>query len=241
MFLDMLTEGSTSLLGGFPANLSALPVPAKAKKTKGGSGRNSTALLKKPDPVGALLRTCLVSGLGMQTMSWATWKNPGTPAGRSWWVLGLPAQPINGSVFGWLPTLSATSYGRNKGGANPNGPERPSLETMAKKGWLPTVTACDWRSGKASEATHERNSRPLSEMIGRDWLPTLRANDLQGGGYQYSRGDKSKPVLTLPGAVGAAMTPITGDGKGPLSPCFCEWMMGYPEGWTDVDDTDGSE
>ena len=207
MFLDMRTEGSTSLLGGFPANLSALPVPAKAKKTKGGSGRNSTASLKRPDPVGALLRTCLVSGLGMQTMSWATWKNPGTPAGRSWWVLGLPVRPINGSAFGWLPT----------------------------------VTARDWRSGKASEATYERNSRPLSEVIGRDWLPTLQARDGTPRGAQAKRYLNPERSNDLPDAIAWHLEQDTGDGKGPLSPCFCEWMMGYPEGWTDVDDTDGSE
>ncbi len=196
MFLDMPTEGSTSSLGGFPANLSALPVPAKAKKTKGGSGRNSTALLKKPDPVGALLRTCLVSGLGMQTMSWATWKNPGTPTGRWWWVLSMPERHTDGSGFGLLPTAKA-SDGRTKG--NGGNRKSPGLDQMAKAGMLPTPTARDWKSTQASDATHERNSRPLSEVVGRNGPGTKR-----------------------------------------LSPCFVEWMMGYPEGWTDVDDTDGN-
>ena len=39
-----------------------------------------------------------------------------------------------------LPTPTASSYGRNKGGANPNGPARPSLATMAKRGLLMTLT-----------------------------------------------------------------------------------------------------
>ncbi len=207
MFLDMPTEESTSLLGGFPANLSALPVPAKAKKTKGGSGRNSTALLKKPDPVGALLRMCLVSGLGMQTMSWATWKNPGTPAGRWWWVLGLPAHPINGSAYGWLPTLKA-SDGRVKG----NGGSRnsPGLDQMARTGWLPTVVAND--DNKSPEA-HMAMKRRM-------------------------KGGPRNTITSLQVQAKAGM--LFGGGKGPLSPCFCEWMMGYPEGWTDVDDTDGN-
>jgi hypothetical protein len=40
-----------------------------------------------------------------------------------------------------LPTLSACSYGTNKGGAAGRvGKERPSLQTMAKRGLLPTLT-----------------------------------------------------------------------------------------------------
>jgi len=47
-----------------------------------------------------------------------------------------------------FPTPSATSYGRNKGGANPEGHERPSLETMARRNQWPTPDARCYRSGK---------------------------------------------------------------------------------------------
>ncbi len=157
--------------------------------------------------VGQLLRMYLALGLSERTGFAATWQEQTTPIGRWWWVLDLPEHPINGNAFGWLPTLTAQSYGRNKGGQNLDGPERPSLETMAKGGMLPTPTATDSQNR---------------------------------GYYQYSCGDHSKPVLALPGAVGAASSPQYGTGTGRLSPCFVEWMMGYPEGWTDVDDTDAS-
>ncbi len=143
----------------------------------------------------------------MQTMSWATWKNPGTPAGRSWWVLGLPAHPINGSAFGWLPTPKA-SDGRVKGkGGDRNS---PGLDQMARTGWLPTVVAND--DNKSPEA-HMAMKRRM-------------------------KGGPRNTITSLQVQAKAGMLP--GNGKGPLSPCFCEWMMGYPEGWTDVDDTDGS-
>ena len=123
-----------------------------------------------------------------------------------------------------LPTPTATQYGTNRGGANPDGPERASLDTMARHGaLLPTPTvdgnynrkgasaasgdglhtavtklatpiSRDWRSGKASAATMERNARPLSEQIG-----------------------------------------------GLLNPEFVEKMMGWPLNWTRTDgETGGS-
>jgi hypothetical protein len=51
------------------------------------------------------------------------------------------ARRISDSGCSYWPTATAQSYGRNKGGSNPNGPERPSLETLAKK-W-PTPQASD--------------------------------------------------------------------------------------------------
>lgn len=74
-------------------------------------------------------------------------------------------QTLSDVMLGYLPTPTATPYGTNKGGQNPDGRVRPSLQTM-----LATPTARDWRSGKASEATHGRNSHPLSEQLGQRGL-----------------------------------------------------------------------
>lgn len=123
-----------------------------------------------------------------------------------------------------LQTPTATQYGTNRGGSNPDGPERASLDTMARRGELlptPTVdgnynkkgasaasgdglhtavtklatpTSRDWRSGKASPATMERNARPLSEQIG-----------------------------------------------GLLNPEFVEKMMGWPANWTRTDGETGGD
>lgn len=71
-----------------------------------------------------------------------------------------------------LPTLTATSYGYNKGGANGRvGEERHSLESLMRQRTLPTLTARDWRSGGASEETHAGNSRPLNETLNRGKEP----------------------------------------------------------------------
>lgn len=71
-----------------------------------------------------------------------------------------------------LPTLTATTYDYNKGGANGRtGEERHSLESLMRQRVLPTLTARDWRSGAASEATHSGNSRPLNETLNRGKEP----------------------------------------------------------------------
>lgn len=72
-----------------------------------------------------------------------------------------------------LPTLSAVSYGSNRGGsAGRTGPDRPSLESLMRQQLLPTLTARDWRSGAASEATHARpTARPLNETLNRGQDP----------------------------------------------------------------------
>ena len=69
------------------------------------------------------------------------------------------------------------------------------------------------------------------------------------GEYQYSRGDKAKPVPTLTGQEArnfysplAQVTVKTGkppsSERRSLNPLFVEWLMGWPPGWTSIVSTD---
>jgi hypothetical protein len=67
------------------------------------------------------------------------WRRTVTPRGRSWWALTTAGPSTDESACGSSPTDSAewptptaTSYGSNQGGANPDGPPRPSLEGAAR-------------------------------------------------------------------------------------------------------------
>ena len=189
-------DESTSSLEDSRARTSALQEPESAcPVSAAASGPSFTEYCLNSDPVGLSLRTSLGLELSALIGSSLTWQEQVTPLGRWWWVLSMPAPCTDGSGFGLLPTPSATTYGRNKGGQNPNGPERPSLETMAKAGMLPTPNSRDYK-GAPGQGCQER------------------------GGHQSS----------LPAAVS------NGPGTGRLSPCFVEWMQGYPAGWTDVSD-----
>lgn len=84
---------------------------------------------------------------------------------------------------GLLPTLTATQYGSNRGGANPNGPIRPALPTLLashpealrdRRGMkhplmLPTMTA---RDEKGPGPAHTKGGRDLSQSLGGHLSPT---------------------------------------------------------------------
>jgi hypothetical protein len=114
-----------------------------------------------------------------------------------------------------LPTLAAVSYGSNQGGgAGRVGPERPSLETMAKRGeLLPTLTVC----GNYNRKGLSPNS---GDGLRTALLPTLCARDEKGPGPAHTHGGAD-----LPRTLG-----------GHLNPDWCLWFMGFPAGWLDVDD-----
>ncbi len=77
------------------------------------------------------------------------------------------------------------------------------------------------------------------ENQARLWM-TPRSHEV--GNYQYSRGDKTKPVETLTGQASAIysrlaqVTVKTGkmhsEERRSLNPLFVEWPMGWPPGWT---------
>lgn len=90
--------------------------------------------------VGSDLRTHLGSALAELTGCSPSWKRVGTPAGRTWWKLRMPAPRTRGDAPLFsdaepmslrVPTPSAVDYGSNRGGAaGREGPDRPSLKRM---------------------------------------------------------------------------------------------------------------
>jgi hypothetical protein len=99
---------------------------------------------------------------------------------------------------------------------------------------FPTPTGRDWRSGKASEETMSRNARPLNEVV-KHYPTPVASGKLNGGTRDYQR------LLDM-----ANSGQITEDERrsmsagngGELNPEFVEWMMGFPQGWTDLEPLD---
>lgn len=128
-----------------------------------------------------------------------------------------------------LPTPTARGYGSNKGGANGRvGEERASLDTLARRGLLPTP--------RASESENRQLKRSPSQMAGTHGL-SLAAEISE----TYARAG----LLPTPTVKGnhdrKGLSPTSGDGLqtaavgGPLSPRFVEWLMGFPDGWTEIE------
>lgn len=132
-----------------------------------------------------------------------------------------------GNLAAFLPTLSAsmmTLADMEQAKYAGNDPNRPKY---AAAGSLPTLQARDYRSGKTR--TSYGNSRPLNEV-----LPTLLSSDAKGslGAHRGDGRDKRNLAREIPRRKSTAQ-----DG-GPLNPAWCEWYMGFPIGWTELEDSE---
>jgi len=65
----------------------------------------------------------------------------------------------------------------------------------------------------------------LATAVARKFLPTPTLSCATGG--QTSRGGERKGEPLLAGIAG-----------GPLNPTWVEWLMGFPLGWTDLEDSE---
>ena len=116
-----------------------------------------------------------------------------------------------------LPTLTASSATRGTAMRGQNAQGGPSLQEAIEMGMtVPTLTKSEATRG--SQQTYARGNPTLTGMA-RSLSPTLCARDAKGPGPGHTKGGDD-----LPKKAG-----------GHLSPEFCEWFMGYPIGWTEVE------
>jgi hypothetical protein len=67
-------------------------------------------------------------------------------------------------VSQFLPTPTATSYGRNKS-SSPNAKERHSLESMARKNLWPTPAARDYKGARRPETMAKTGRNPETNSL----------------------------------------------------------------------------
>ena len=229
--LDMLT----SSLADSPArtSVSQTPQPKVSTEPEADSSSNCSESSARLDQIGSSLRTHLRCALEGQTGYSMKWKDKGTPAGRSWWVLGISSRPIAETVSGLLPTPNTPNGGRRvskdaewKGTtAYLNGKKQQvGLET-AILGHLPTPTATEYgssnngcpRDGRREEfATKGKPS--LRYML----TPTAKGN-LNSPSMDKWAGARALRSLMESLGVGGTVA---------LARIY-QWMMGYPRGWLD--------
>lgn len=245
-----------------PASPSPLPVDRRRRRTSGGSGQQRTWSFATYDPDGSCWRTCRVSLDGEWEMYSATWPRAGmTRSGTAY--PRPPSVPLtDATVSSWLPTPAAVSYGANQS-PSPGAAVRPSLSTMARTGLWPTPTATDGTSGRTY---HRRPDGTIGlSLLGavRSWpTPTARLGDPRRGQpsprlarlrYRSGRRNLDDAVAIWPtpaardyrhpnrqpysqrggGSKGEQLPNAVG---GPLNPTWVEALMGFPLGWTDLDD-----
>ena len=175
---SLFADLSTSSRADSPASRSASPGSRRAPKTSGTSGLISHDSSEKSDPVGYWLRTYLASELSRLTSCLKTWKDRGTPAGRSWWVLTTLERPTEGSGSGLWPTATAGNAGMSgsAGYSTASGRHAGTTLTDAASGLWASPQSRDWKDSGPTQGN--RKSPNLGTQA--SW-PTAKASDWKDG------------------------------------------------------------
>lgn len=147
----------------FPTSSSEARPAKSSPASAGAAGSTPTACSSRPsvssesaDLAGLLLRTALTSALAAQTGFLGNWKRRATPAGRSWWVLEMPAERIGASGPGsWAPTPRAS-----KGGLPDSHGVAPFIHTPKRKDNLLSPSMVKW----AGSPLHHLGKPSLSSI-----------------------------------------------------------------------------
>ena len=150
----------------------------------------------------------------------------------------------------WLPTPTAGEHTQNRS-ASPNASIRPTLIGMARRGFWPTP-----RARETGDYQQENGRRKLTLTGAAKRWPTPNATDGEKAPKTFVGGNPSLPMAvtlaeryptpTASDATGgpAYSKPPSLEGgfllreitPGPLNPTWVEWLLGFPPGWTDLED-----
>ena len=197
------------------ANHLAKPGSDLASQMTVTSGRKCSELYRKSSPLGLLVKTLLGSSIWGSNVRLLTWKAKPTKSNRLLFQLSPSAHHTEGTGFGLLPTPSAQMAGE--------GPLLDSLETKSGEKAKLGERAYNPKTGKHVQITINRAVKM--------W-PTPTTRDHKGARKPEAMAAKGRNPMTnsLGDAIGE------GGVTGRLNPTWVEWLMGFPEGWTDLKD-----
>ena len=229
-----LFQTATSLQPDIPASHLVRPGSDEARKMTAISGRKYFPLCKQSDQLGAFSRMFMVTSQWASTRCYLTWKPKATPAGRLLFQLApsMPHTEDLESGFWATPRTTDTNSGRTldeKGRRISKSSDLVFGANLADqvKMW-PTPTATE-RSGINPKTGKGAGLSKTVQM----W-PTPTTRDHKGGylGGRMRNGKVSMDTLD----VAVQYTDNQQKNGGQLNPQWVEWLMGYPEGWTDLKD-----
>ena len=223
-----------------PVSLGVSPGSSEAQKMTETSGRSWLPLLKGYGLDGSLGRMCeaLLTNRWASSAAFLTWKALGIKPRHLLFQLA-PSMPRTEGIGSGLWRTPNAGDGERGTYATKEAMENRlemggqlSLPNQVKHPHLwPTPRSC---SAMAANIT-EKTTRPegfrgnLEEVVARTMWPTLTAHPHKEGAYpaEYTR---NTPTLTAE----ATKSECKPHSSGSLNPAWVEWLMGFPEGWTDL-------
>ena len=219
----MTGPNAKSSQGDFLASLIPSPGSEEAKAITVRSGMNLCESYASVVRVGPLAKMFTGSSRWASNLCWLTWKSSGINARHLLYRL-VPSMPrTDETEFGFWPTATAVTNNAQVRGLTTDNPKRGTTLAGAAK-MLPTPTATPY--GRNKSPTSGASIRPSLAGIAKLW-PTPTANEDAAG----TPDGKMQAMLGNHPEVRAA-------GNGTLSPLWVEWLMGYPIGWTDLEDSE---
>ncbi len=236
------------------ASLLVLPGSKEARMMTASSGRKCSGLSRNSGPLGCLERMLAESSAWRSTVCLLTWRERATPAGRLLFRLA-PSMPRTGEIgSGLWPTPKATIDGTSPNTLEmaENGECQRSLDRVVL---IPSLWPTP-RAGNPGSRKPGTGGRVLAEEVKRLW-PTPKSQNARGPGEHGNGGmDLQTAVARMPFAA-LWLTPDAQMAKhgepteweienrgpdyklhcqvgGALNPMWVEWLMGFPEGWTDL-------
>jgi len=224
---DEIAAGLTSSVEAPHASRQVVPDFAKARQTPASSGRKLFARWKLRNPGGSYSKTRLVSSL--LTAAWNTkvssivWRERVIGSRVLLYLHQRSARGIDEIESGLLPTMkSSPSGGPDFARASREGSGGNDLVTALAL--IPTLTEACATGGQMSRSGKRKNELLLGGLIA-----TITARD--------HRSEKCSPETFEKNSRPLSETIWQCTGYR-LSSSFAEWFMGFPPGWTDIDESE---
>ncbi len=216
----------TSSAEGSPANPFRLPVEEQDRTTNDGYGPSSPDAFAHYDPDTSSWRT----SQGSLFEEWATYSEIWPRAGTTQNGIAsrrLPLVPLTSVTESslWRTPQAAVTEPKSSvlklEGRTPDDPQVGLADQVmaAERGLWPTPTARDHKdTGDLSNVPENGLLPRVVQRVERETWPTPTQADGTGGPGSSGR-DGGDNLRTAAG--------------GQLNPTFVEWLMGFPEGWSD--------
>jgi len=209
------------------ANHSPLPGSEEARRMTAISGQNIIDSYGKLGHVGLLGKMFLDTSIWGSTKCYLTWKTRVTPQKRLLFQL-VPLTPTTGEIeSGLLPTMtSMDSTLATKGKAGAHNLHAVQLSHLANSGALTTSNPI--------QTQNQLRAKGLLSKAERKLLPTPTSTDYKDSMSLMKVNERARTSsrgVRLPEHLAKVTQEEV---SGSLNPQFVEWLMGYPQGWTDL-------